>query len=387
MLAKAHPLITANPKPKPISDINNKTSLNRVPIDQSSPKMAEHEIESLGDTPPLKPQFSLSTIDEVELKRIEDESAAQLKKQQSSLSIQEYFTKSGKFLTSSVRLFDWNGIKFRFHGFVIVMIFIDMIAESVQRKSISGAFYATLRNAMLLIMIFGIAFVRIQLFGKNQALSADPDYRDSAVSAVDNAVKGNAKQTVQKAENDDIEFESVLITYFGVVCKLKSICNSVCRKMKYFVFSAVSHCILGILCLIASNGEGGLFAWFVKLNFFCVVMCLLPVKGLDGGEMIKIYLKEMRGWNSVAITATLLSLSFVIIACVGIFSFFTLDIIAFCLAIICGIKVGQSVMDPNDKDMKTLKLMAKANKDTRLSDMSMSGCVKMGANVGGTDGI
>ena len=296
----------------------------------------------------------------------------------------DYTSKGFMFMTKSITMFKWNGINFKLHGFWLAMLAIDMLWSMISNLSPSWLILAFIRNAILFSIIFGVSFIRIKTFGSKQInatqqvqltfgdidsieqneeangddsdlLFSDDEYDSANIDFSANQAIGS---TQSEQTDTEIQFGSVIITYLGGIITLKQMSKSIMRQCQYFAFSAVFHFALAILFWMTSNEhQQWLFLWLKNANFYCMIMCLLPVPGFDGAALLTIYLKQHK-WRKFAISAILLASSCIVTVLCGLMALLRIDIVALYLAIYSGFKIIQFVANPKDDNMRVLKAMA-----------------------------
>ena len=301
------------------------------------------------------------------------------------LTWKDYASKAIKYSTSSFPLFQWKGIEFTLHGFVVAMIVIDLITNLICRRFYLWAPFALFRNVVLFSVVLLSCFIRIKFFGSKQLKSYDQQQneQDEEKQEIETTTSGNEEAMEPNDDGDDIEFKSVVVSYLGGFVLLRKMSSKASKRLFYFGFPVAFHALLCILCLIfgfMSSGHGiklvnnanpdarNLWFWLRNANLYCMVMCLLPVPGFDGAALLTIYLKK-KNWNKIAITLSLVFISAIIIVVSGFIGFYLWDLIALYIAVFCGIKLLQFAFNPKDENMKVLRTMAKTTKQLSEADL------------------
>ena len=310
--------------------------------------------------------YESGTIDEISVDLSNSNEATNEKESEressQSTGCQRCLLKTFHFLTRSPTLHTWNGIKFKVNGFLVGMVIFDVVFEIISKTSFVAGLHALLRNLLLFILIFVCCVMRIKIFGTPKtSAGALPDINDARPSTIDE----KPSDSDQIGDDDEsIQFKSVIFTYLGGLISLKSMTSVISKQCQYFSFAILFHAVFAFGFWIWSASLGGreALSWLRSANFYCMLLCLLPVPGFDGAALSTIFLKEKMKWGKVAITTFLLIVSCIITVTCGIIAVFMRTIIAFYLAFYCGLRVLQYAFNPKDENMKVLKAMAKVSK-------------------------
>ena len=97
-----------------------------------------------------------------------------------SLDWKDYAPKAIKYSMTSFPMFEWKGINFELHGFVLAMIIIDVFINAIGAAS---EFYkwvplALFRNVLLFTIVLLSCFIRIKYFGEQQLRSYDQQQQE-----------------------------------------------------------------------------------------------------------------------------------------------------------------------------------------------------------------
>ena len=304
------------------------------------------------------------------------------------LDWRDYAAKAVKYSATSFPIYEWKGIDFKLHGFVVAMIAVDVIQNLWSFKPHQWAPYALFRNFVLFSAVILSCIVRIKFFGPEQLKAYNQQQRDQN-EAEEDEEKSEIEVTDDGEGNDNednIEFKSVIVSYLGGFIALKKMSKTTSKRIFYFGFPFIYYAALALICLImglSKEGKGlalkeedddgptarNFWFWLRNAFAYCMLMSLLPVPGFDGAALLTIYLKK-KNWNKIMITLTLVFISAIVIVICGFKALVPpFDLIALYIAAFCGIKLLQYAFNPKDENMKVLRTMAKTTKKLTESDL------------------
>ena len=274
-------------------------------------------------------------------------------------------------------MYTWNEIEFKLNGFLVGMVIIDVILAMISTSPITSGLKAIWRNAILLILILVCCILRIKIFESQPSSHAHaspmPDFSELALGEEQGRIDDFQIDDVGEnvGNSDCIQFKSVVFTYLGGIISLKSMSSVIMKQCQYFGFAVSFHAVffVGFWIWSAMSTDSESLYWLRNANFYCMLMCLLPVPGFDGAGLLTIYLKEKRQLGKLAITTFLLVVSCIVTTTFGIIAMFMHSITGLYLAVYCGLRVLQYVFNPKDENMKVLRTMAKATK--KVTEVNM----------------
>lgn len=288
------------------------------------------------------------------------------------------------FSTSSIFMFEWNGIDFKLHGFLVLMVIFDVAWNTIFAGLFEGIpwfFYSIFRNASLFVVVLLACYLRIIFF------TSSTQQNDQSAADETNEKLDEIKE-LDDIDNDEIQVKNVLISYLGGFIKLKKMSKEKMTQVFYFVFPVIFHGLAAILCLVfgvMSSGPNSLsfynenikdticwknlWFWLRNANLYCLLMCLLPCPGFDGAALLTLYLKTKYEFSKIGITLTLILISAIITVVCGIMGFMSVDLIAIYICVFCGARLIEYAFNPNDENMKVLRAMAKTTKQMHQADL------------------
>lgn len=308
-----------------------------------------------------------------------------------------------KFAVASQTIYRWRNINFNAHGFLVLMVILDVVFFSISNVGSTGSIfqaipYALLRNTLLIAIIIGCSILRVTLFAANKAMEI------SQISPAGQGVDSNSNESNQEIsvdlesgigsngstkakmdiiedtplemETDSIVVKSIVITYLGGLVTLRQMKSDTASQVVWFSFPTVLYLLLVLVFLVcglqaqgdrlgAANYTYGWRYWWFWLRDamgWSVLLSILPVPGFDGAGLLTLLLRR-RGHGQTAITLWIVLLSAIVVLVAGIYGFIPpFNAFAIYLASYCAMKLMQYTCDPKNENMKVLKTMAKNTK-------------------------